>query len=58
MALKTDTRPRGAASPKARTPARAPVNVKSNDPLYLQVVRALKEAVTPAPVPQRSRHPL
>jgi hypothetical protein len=38
MASKTDSRLRRVASPKARMPARAPVSLKSDDPLYLQVV--------------------
>ena len=44
MASKTETRPRHAASPKARTPVRS-VASRSDDPLYLQLVRALKDEI-------------
>src|SRR5258708_2320335 len=57
MTLKTDTRPRRAASPKATTPARARVSVKSNDPLYLQVVRALKDEIVSGVYPIGSQLP-
>ena len=57
MALKTDTRPRRAASPKARPPSRAPASVKSDDPLYLQVVRALKDEIVSGVFPIGSQLP-
>jgi GntR family transcriptional regulator len=55
MASKTDTRPRRTGSPKARTTARA--NVASEDPLYLQVVRALKEEIVSGVFPIGSQLP-
>ena len=57
MVSKTDTRPRRAASPKARPPARAPVGAKSDDPLYLQVVRALKDEIVSGVYPVGSQLP-
>lgn len=57
MASRTDTRPRRAASPKARPPARAPVSVKSDDPLYLQVVRSLKDEIVSGVYPVGSQLP-
>src|SRR5262249_59709164 len=56
MGSKTDT-PRRAASPKARTPARTPLSVKSDDPLYLQVVRALKDEIVSGVYPIGSQLP-
>src|ERR1700736_2518943 len=55
MASKTDTRPRRASSPKARAPTRA--NVTSDDPLYLQVVRALKDEIVSGVFPIGSQLP-
>jgi GntR family transcriptional regulator len=55
MASKTDIRPRRASSPKARAIAR--VNVASNDPLYLQVVRALKDEIVSGVFPVGSQLP-
>jgi DNA-binding GntR family transcriptional regulator len=57
MALQTDTRPRRAASPKARVPACAPISLKSDDPLYLQVVRALKDDIVSGVYPIGSQLP-
>src|SRR6195952_3995482 len=45
MASKTETGARRATSPKVRPQTRAPTEVKSDDPLYLQVVRALKDEI-------------
>ena len=45
MASKTETRGRKASSPKVRPQTRAPAEVRSDDPPYLQVVRALKEEI-------------
>src|ERR1700722_1726356 len=45
MASRTEMKARRASSPKGGAPARAPAGVKSDDPLYLQVVRALKEEI-------------
>src|SRR6201995_971215 len=55
MASKTDIRPRRENSPKARATAR--VNVTSNDPLYLQVVRALKDEIVSGVFPVGSQLP-
>src|SRR6201985_3229058 len=55
MASKTDIRPRRENSPKARATAR--VNVTSNDPLYLQLVRALKEEIVSGVYPVGSQLP-
>ena len=57
MASKTDTRARKADSPKARHAARAPADVKSDDPLYLQVVRALKDEIVSGVYPVGSQLP-
>ena len=45
MASKIDTKPRRTGPPKAGLPARASVNVRPDGPLYLQVVRALKDEI-------------
>jgi GntR family transcriptional regulator len=45
MASKTETRARKATSPKTGMRSRAPAEVKSDEPLYLQVVRALKDEI-------------
>jgi len=55
MASKTDTGLRRASSPKARTTARA--NVTSDEPLYLQVVRALKDEIVSGVFPVGSQLP-
>src|SRR5690349_17006676 len=55
MASKTETRPRRAGSPKARTTARA--HVTSEEPLYLQVVRALKDEIVSGVFPVGSQLP-
>ena len=55
MASKTDIRPRRAGSPKARTVARA--DVTSEEPLYLQVVRALKDEIVSGVFPVGSQLP-
>ena len=56
MASKTETRPRRAASPKARTPVRS-VASRSDDPLYLQLVRALKDEIVSGVFPVGSQLP-
>ena len=56
MASKTETRPRRAASPKARTPVRS-VASRSDDPLYLQLVHALKEEIVGGVHPVGSQLP-
>jgi DNA-binding GntR family transcriptional regulator len=55
MASKTDTKPRRAVSSRASASARA--NVKSDDPLYLQVVRALKDEIVSGVYPIGSQLP-
>ena len=57
MASKTETRVRKANSPKARPQTRAPAEVKSDDPLYLQVVRALKDEIVSGVHPVGSQLP-
>jgi DNA-binding GntR family transcriptional regulator len=57
MVSKTDTRPRRAASPKARPSARAPIGAGSGDPLYMQVVRALKDEIVSGIYPVGSQLP-
>jgi DNA-binding GntR family transcriptional regulator len=57
MASKTDIKPRRAASPKARLSVRAPVSAKSDDPLYMQVVRALKDEIVSGIYPVGSQLP-
>jgi DNA-binding transcriptional regulator YhcF (GntR family) len=43
--IKIQTRTRRTGSPKGGPQRRAPVGVKSDEPLYLQVVRALKDEI-------------
>ena len=57
MASKTETRARKANSPKVRPKTRAPADVKSDDPLYLQVVRALKDEIVSGVHPVGSQLP-
>src|SRR3954466_8139275 len=57
MASKTETRARKTGSPKVRPQTRAPAEVKSDDPLYLQVVRALKDEIVSGVHPVGSQLP-
>src|ERR1044072_3648208 len=57
MASKTETRTRKANSLKARPQTRAPAELKSDDPLYLQVVRALKDEIVSRVHPVGSQLP-
>ena len=57
MASKTETRARKANSPKVRPQTRAQADVKSDDPLYLQVVRALKDEIVSGVHPVGSQLP-
>src|SRR5262245_16197210 len=57
MASKTETRVRKANSPKGRSQTRAPAEVRSDDPLYLQVVRALKDEIVSGVHPVGSQLP-
>jgi hypothetical protein len=43
MASKIETRARRASPPKGGQQARAPITVQPDEPLYLQLVRALKD---------------
>src|SRR5215470_18244043 len=55
MASKTDIRPRRAV--KARRSARAPVSAESDEPLYMQVVRVLKDDIVSGIYPIGSQLP-
>jgi GntR family transcriptional regulator len=55
MGSRTDTKPRRSSSPKARTASHA--SFKSDDPLYLQVVRALKDEIISGVYPVGSQLP-
>jgi GntR family transcriptional regulator len=57
MGSKTETRARRAGQPKGRPQVRAPVSIKSDDPLYLQVVRALKDEIVSGVYPIGSQLP-
>src|SRR5882724_7814239 len=57
MASKTETRARRAGPPKGGPQTRAPLTVKSDDPLYLQVVRALKDEIVSGVHPVGSQLP-
>src|SRR5260370_27925237 len=57
MASKTEVRTRKASTPKVRPQTRAPAEVKSDDPLYLQVVRALKDEIVSGVYPIGSQLP-
>src|SRR5271169_5209996 len=57
MASKIETRARRTSPPKGGPQARAPLTVKSDDPLYLQVVRALKEEIVSGVHPIGSQLP-
>jgi GntR family transcriptional regulator len=57
MGTKTQTKLRGPGPPKARPRARATIGLVSNDPLYLQVVRALKDEIVSGVYPVGSHLP-
>src|SRR6201996_7546310 len=57
MASKTDTKPRRTGPPKAGMPQRASDTLKSEGPLYLQVVRALKDEIVSGVHPVGSQLP-
>src|SRR3977135_4463605 len=57
MGLKTDTKPRRAGPLRSGTQTRAPRSVKSDEPLYLQVVRALKDEIVRGVHPVGSQLP-
>ena len=57
MASKIDIKTRRASSPKGGSQTRAPVSVKSDEPLYLQVVRVLKDAIVSGVYPVGSQLP-
>jgi GntR family transcriptional regulator len=57
MASKTEMKARRAGPPKGGPQTRAPASVKSDDPLYLQVVRALKDEIVSGVHPVGSQLP-
>jgi GntR family transcriptional regulator len=57
MASKIETRPRRTGLPKGGPQTRAPVSVRPDDPLYLQVVRALKDEIVTGVHPVGSQLP-
>src|SRR5580698_6074170 len=57
MASKTEMKARRASPPKGGPQTRAPVGIKSDDPLYLQVVRALKDEIVSGVHPVGSQLP-
>src|SRR6516165_11571119 len=57
MASKIDIKTRRANSPKGGSQTRASVSVKSDEPLYLQVVRVLKDAIVSGEYPVGSQLP-
>src|ERR1700710_3168191 len=57
MGLKTDGKASRAGPAKAGRQTRAPVAVKSDEPLYLQVVRALKDEIVSGVHPVGSQLP-
>src|ERR1700753_4132813 len=57
MVSKTDIKPRRTAPPKAGLPPRAPATLTSDAPLYLQVVRALKDEIVSGVYPVGSQLP-
>src|SRR5712672_3080063 len=57
MGLKTETKPRRAGPPRSGTQTRAPRSVRSDDPLYLQLVRALKDEIVSGVHPVGSQLP-
>jgi len=57
MASKIDTRPGRTSALRSRSPARAPVSGGAAEPLYLQLVRALKEEIVSGVYPVGSQLP-
>ena len=57
MGLKTETKARRAGPPKGGTQTHAPLSVRFDDPLYLQVVRALKDEIVSGVHPVGSQLP-
>jgi GntR family transcriptional regulator len=57
MASKIETRARRASPPKGGQQARASISVKSDEPLYLQLVRALKDEIVSGVHPVGSQLP-
>jgi GntR family transcriptional regulator len=57
MASKIETRARRASPPKDGQQARASISVKSDEPLYLQLVRALKDEIVSGVHPVGSQLP-
>jgi DNA-binding GntR family transcriptional regulator len=57
MGSKTETKARRAGRPKGTPQSRAPVGVNTDDPLYLQVVRALKDEIVSGVLPVGTQLP-
>jgi GntR family transcriptional regulator len=57
MGSKTEIKARKSNSPKVRPQTRAPAEVGSDDPLYLQVVRALKDEIVSGVYPVGAQLP-
>ncbi len=57
MASKVETKPRRASPPKGRPQTRAPVSTKPDEPLYLQLLRALKDEIVSGVYPIGSQLP-
>jgi GntR family transcriptional regulator len=57
MGSKTDTKARRASPPQGGPQTRVSVSVKSDDPLYLQVVRVLKDEIISGVHPVGSQLP-
>jgi len=57
MVSKTDIKPRRTSPSKGRPPARAPVDAGADEPLYQQLVRALKEEIVSGVYPVGSQLP-
>jgi len=57
MASKIETKPRRASPPKGEQPTRATVSAKLDEPLYLQLVRALKDEIVSGVYPIGSQLP-
>jgi len=57
MVSKTDIKPRRASLPKGRPQTRAPISAGADEPLYLQLVRALKDEIVSGVYPVGSQLP-
>src|SRR5215475_3452313 len=57
MVSKTETKPRRTGVPKGRPPLRAGIAAGAGEPLYLQLVRALKDEIVKGVYPVGSQLP-